>query len=119
MGVVLLSSYLIHNTNEKNPRKRTAKFIMKNVIGDLGMQAEDEGCCISQNADLCQKRRIIHCAMDFKRKLFQSKKDTAPTNNLSRLIFIICANNHLYPIADAEQRKTICKPCSKTVKYCQ
>lgn len=51
--------------------------------------------------------------MDFKHELFETNKDTTPANNLPRLIFI-CANNHLYPITDAEQRETIFESCSKT-----
>ena len=34
---------------------------MKHVIDDLGMQIENEGCCISQIADLCQKGKRILC----------------------------------------------------------
>ena len=67
---------------------------MNNVIDDLGMQAEDEGCRIPQIADLCQKRTVIHYAMGFKHKLFETNKDITPANNLPRLVFI-CANNHL------------------------
>ena len=51
--------------------------------------------------------------MDFKHKLFETSKDTAPTINLPRLIFI-CANNHLYPITDETTRETIFKQHSKT-----
>ena len=102
----------LHNPNGKNPRKIIAKLIMKNVIGDLGMQTEGEGCCISQIADLCQKRKVIYDAMGFKHKLFVTNKDTTPAHNLPRLIFI-CANNHLYHITDAEQRETIFKSCLK------
>ena len=93
----------LHDPNEKNPRKEIAILTMKNVSDASGMQTEDEGCCISQIADLCQKRKVICYAMDFKHKLFETNKDTTPANNLPRLIFI-CANNHLYPITDAEQR---------------
>ena len=103
--------HTLHNPNEKNPRKQIAKIIVTNVIDDLGMQAEDEGCCISQIADSCQK--ITHYATDFKHKLFETNKDTTPASNLPRLIFI-CANNHLYPITDAEQRETLFNSCSKT-----
>ena len=78
-------------------------LIMKNVIDDLGMAREDEGCCIAQIANLCNKRKVIYYALDFKHKLFETNKDT---NDLPRLIFI-CANNHLYPITDEETRDYI------------
>ena len=44
--------------------------------------------------------------------MFETNKDEAPRNDLPRLVFI-CANNHIYPITDAEQRETIFKSCSK------
>ena len=79
----------LHNTSEKNNlRKRIATFTMKNVIGDLGMAREDEGCCITQSVDLCNKIKVIYYALGFKHKLFETNKDITP-----RLIFI-CANNH-------------------------
>jgi hypothetical protein len=31
---------------------------MQNVIGDLGVQAEDEGCCVAQIANLCKKEKL-------------------------------------------------------------
>ena len=34
---------------------------MKNVIDDLGMAREDEGCCIAQIANLCNKRNYLLC----------------------------------------------------------
>ena len=72
---------------------------MKKVIDDLGMVREDEGCCIAQIANLCNKRKVIYYALDFKHKLFETNKDTTPRNDLPRLIFI-CANNHLYTTTD-------------------
>ena len=81
---------------------------MKNVIGDLGMVREDEGCCIAQIANLCNERKVIYYALDFKHKLFETNEDTAPKNNLPRLIFI-CANNHLCPITDEEKEKLYSK----------
>ena len=85
---------------------------MKNVIGDVGMVREGEGCCIPQIANLCNKRKVIYYALDFKHKLFETNKDTTPRNDLPRLIFI-CANNHLYPMTDEGKRETIFKTCSK------
>ena len=103
----------LHNPSENNPRKRIAKLTMKNVIDDLGMQREDEGCCIEQIANFCKKRKVIFYALDYKHNLFETNKDEAPRNDLPRLVFI-CANNHLYPITDEGQRETIFKSCSKT-----
>ena len=97
---------------KRTREKIIAKLTMIHVIDDLGMQTEDEGCSISQIADICQKRKVIYHAMDFKLKLFESNKDTTPANNLLRLI-CICANNHLYPVTDTEQRETMFKSCSK------
>ena len=48
----------LHNPNEQNPRKRLAKLTMKNVIDDLGMLKEDEGCCMEQVANFCKKERL-------------------------------------------------------------
>ena len=81
---------------------------MKNVIDDFGMVREDEGCCIAQIANLCNKIIGIHYTLDFKHKLFETNKDTTPRDDLPRLIFI-WANNHFYPITDEEKRETICK----------
>ena len=50
----------LHNPNETNSRKRIAKLTMKNVIDDLGMVREDEGCCIAQIANLCNKIKVIY-----------------------------------------------------------
>ena len=97
MVVVFPDAYLTHYTTQmkKKTRKRIAKLIMKNIIDDLGVVREDEGCCITQTATLCHKRKVIYYALGFKHKLFETNKDTTPKNNLSRLIFT-CANNHLY-----------------------
>ena len=79
MVVVFLNSYLTHYTThmkKENPRKRIAKIIMKNVIDDLGVVREDEGCCITQIANLCNKRKVIYYALDFKHKLFETKGTT-------------------------------------------
>ena len=76
------------------------------------MQGEYEGCCIEQIANFCKKRKVIFDALDYKHNLFETNKDTTPRNDLPRLVFI-CANNHLYPITDGEQRETIFKSCSK------
>ena len=103
----------LHNPNETNPRKRIAKLTMKNVIDDLGMVTEDEGCSIAQIANLCNKRKVIYYALNFKYKLFETNKDNVPKTNLPRLVFI-CANNHLYPITDEEKRETIFKTYSNT-----
>ncbi len=103
----------LHNPNETNPRKRLAKLTMKNVIDDLGMVTEDEGCSIAQIANLCNKRKVIYYALNFKYKLFETNKDNVQHPNLPRLVFI-CANNHLYPITDEEQRETIFKTYSNT-----
>ena len=80
MVVAFLNSYdTLHNPNEKKkPRKRKAKSTMKNAIDDLGMVKEDEGCCITQNANLCNKRKVIYYALGFKHKLFETNKDTTP-----------------------------------------
>ena len=51
--------------------------------------------------------------MDFKHKLLETKKDTAPTKVLPRLMFI-CTNNHVYPITDETTRETLFKQHSKT-----
>ena len=52
----------LHTPNEQHPRKRLAKLTMKNVIADLGMLKEDEGCCIEQIANFCEKERyhVMH-----------------------------------------------------------
>ena len=63
------------------------------VCATLGMVTEDEGCSIAQIANLCNKRKVIYYALNFKYKLFETNKDTTPRNDLPRLI-VICANNH-------------------------
>jgi hypothetical protein len=85
---------------------------MQNVIDDLGMQAEDEGCCVAQIANFCQRRKVTHDTVDFKHKLFEASKDSTPRDDLPRLVFV-CASNNLYPITDEEHRETIVKSCSK------
>lgn len=85
------------------------------------MQTEDEGCCIAQIADFCQKSKVIYYAMGFKHKVFDIDKYTVPTNNLPRLVFI-CATDHLYPITYETTRETIFKQHSKTggaIKKCK
>ena len=47
----------LHNPSENNPRKRIAKLTMKSVIDDLGMQREDEGCCIELIANFCKQKK--------------------------------------------------------------
>ena len=74
----------LHNTNDKHPIRIISKLIMQNVIDDLGMQTEDEGCCLAESANLCQTRNVIHYALDFKHALFETNQDTAPTNHLPR-----------------------------------
>ena len=48
---------LLNNKLETNPRKKIARLTLKNVIDDLGMLKEDEGCCIAQVADFCKKKK--------------------------------------------------------------
>ena len=57
-----------------------------------------------------KKRNIIHYALNYQYKLFETNKDRIANhiNNLPRLVFL-CGNNHLYPITDDEQRETIFK----------
>ena len=49
---------LLNNKLETNPRKKIARLTLKNVIDDLGMLKEDEGCCIAQVADFCKTRFV-------------------------------------------------------------
>ena len=46
---------LLNNELATNPRKKIVRLTIKNVIDDLGMLKEDEGCCIAQVADFCKK----------------------------------------------------------------
>ncbi len=48
---------LLNYNFETNPRKKIARLTMKNVIDDLGMLKEDEGCCIAQVADFWKKEK--------------------------------------------------------------
>ena len=84
---------------------------MNNVIDDLGMLKEGEGCCIAQVADFCKKRKVKLYASGYKHKLFETNKDEIPNNNLPILVFM-CANNHMYPVLDEERRETIFKTSS-------
>ena len=61
-----------------------------------------------------QKRKVIYYALDFKHKHVETNKEdvSKKQNGLPRLVFI-CANNHLYPIADEKHRETIFKTSSK------
>ena len=47
----------LHNPSENNPRKIIAKLTMKNVIDELGLTKEDEGCSIEQIANFCKKKK--------------------------------------------------------------
>ena len=107
----------LHNPNEQNPRRRLAKLTMNNVIDDLGMLKEDEGCCIQRFATFCRKENVTYYALDLKHKLFKTNKNDVSKNQngLPRLVFI-CANNHLYPITDEEHRQTIFKHLQKLVE---
>ena len=84
---------------------------MNNVVDDLGMLKEDEGCCIAQVADFCKKRKVSLYALDYKHKLFETNKDEIPNNNLPRLVFM-CAKHHMYPVIDEERRETMFKTSS-------
>ena len=77
------------------------------------MECIDEGCSINQIADFCNKRKVIHYALDYRYKLFETNKDKGFTkiNSLPELVFM-SANNHLYPITDKEERETIFKRSS-------
>ena len=81
---------------------------MKDVIDDLGLLKEDEGCCMAQVADFCKKRKVKFYALDYKHQSFETNKDEIPNNNLPMLVFM-CANNHMYPVVDEERRETIFK----------
>ena len=49
---------LLNNKLETNPRTTIAILTLKHVIDDLGMLEKDEGCCIAQVADFCNKHKI-------------------------------------------------------------
>ena len=66
---------IAHNPSEQNPRRRLANLTMKDVIDDLGMLKEDEGCCIERIANFCRKRKVTYYALDFKHKLSETNKD--------------------------------------------
>lgn len=83
---------------------------MNNVVDDLGMLKEDEGCCIAQVADFCKKEQYID-ALYYKQKLLETNKDEIPNNNLPRLVFM-CAKHHMYPVIDEERRETMFKTSS-------
>ena len=102
---------LLNNKLETNTRNNIARLTMKNVIDDLGMLKEDEGCCIAQIADFCKKRKVRLYALYYKHKLFETNKDEIHNNNLPRLVFM-CANDHMYHVIDEERRETIFKTSS-------
>ena len=99
---------LLSNKLGMNPRTNIAILTMKNVLDDLGVFKEDEGCCIAQVDDFCKKRKVNFYALYYKHKLFETSKDEMPNNNLPRLVFK-CANHHMYPVIDEERRETILK----------
>ena len=102
---------LYHNPEETNPRKRLAKLTIDVILKELNMNSIDEGCSIAQIAVFCDIHKITYYALDFQYKLFETNNHKGYRSDLPRLIFV-CANNHLYPVEDHEQRETIFKTCS-------
>ena len=97
---------LLSNKLETNPRTIIARLTSTDVIDDICMLKEDEGCCIAQVADFC-KQKVILYVLGYKHKLFETTKSEIPSN-----LMFMCASNHMYPVIDEERRETIFKPSS-------
>ena len=97
---------LSNNPKETNPRKRLKKLTMWKILKELKMESVTDGCSVKQLAEFCDEHKVSYYVLDYKYKLFESNKHL--NSNLPRLVFM-CANNHLYPIEDPEERETIFK----------
>ena len=102
----LLETY--NNQDVTNPRNKTPKLNMPKLLEILSMQNIHEGCPIEQIANFCNRFKITYYVMNFRYKLFETSSN--PKNNRHhKTLIILCANSHLYPIEQEEDRQTICK----------
>ena len=99
---------LLNNPEETNPRKRLKKLTMWKILKELKMESVTDGCSVKQLAEFCDEHKVSYYVLDYKYKLFESNNHKNYNSNLPRLVFM-CANNHLYPIEDPEERETIFK----------
>ena len=99
---------LLNNPEETNPRKRLKKLTPWKILKELKMESITDGCSVQQLAEFCDEHKVSYYVLDYKYKLFESNNHKNHHSNLPRLVFM-CANNHLYPIEDPEERETIFK----------
>ena len=102
---------LYNNKEETNARKRLKKLTPEKVLEGLGMKTRDEGCDINQIDRFCSIYKITYYALNYRYEIIQTNNDEKFKNNLPKLVFV-CANNHLYPVIDQQQRETVFKTCA-------
>ena len=100
---------LLNNPKETNPRKRLKKLTTWKILQELKMESVTDGCSVQQLAGFCDEHKVTYYVLNYKYKLFETNNHMHfKGSNLPRLVFM-CANSHLYPIEDPEERETIFK----------
>ena len=78
------------------------------------MQNMYEGCSIEQIANFCNRYKITYYVMNFRYKLFETNSNPKNNRHHKPLVFL-CANSHLYPIEQEEDRQTIFKKFASSI----
>ena len=81
---------------------------MWKILKELKMESVTDGCSVQQLAEFCDEHKVSYYVLNYKYKMFESNNHKNHNSNLPRLVFM-CANNHLYPIEDHDERETIFK----------
>ena len=76
-----------------------------------------EGCSIEQIANFCNRYKITYYVMNFRYILFETNSNPKNNRHHKALVFL-CANNHVYPIEQDEDRQTIFKKYASSIGGC-
>ena len=108
----LLATY--NNQEVTNPRNKISKLNMPKLLEMLGMTDLYEGCSIEQIANFCNRYKITYYVMNFRYKLFETNSNPKNNRHHKPLVFL-CANSHLYPIEQEEDRQSIFKKFASSI----
>ena len=85
---------------------------MPKLLEILSTQNMYEGCSIEQITNFCNRYKIAYYVMKY--KLFETNSSHKNNRRHKTLIFL-CANNHLYPIEQEEDRQSMFKKFASSI----
>ena len=110
----------LNNENEKDRNRRMKKLTNETVLIELGMKSLTEGCSLEQIISFCNRRNVTYYALNYKYATFKTNAGdkTRKRTNLPPLYFMVGCQ-HLYPITDELQQRSIRSINAKTGGLCK